>query len=234
MLAAACEVPIVVTGMELSLDGYRFERRLRGSAAAEVWTAVRERDSLPVVAKVFSIEDRPGLEARVDHEFELIRRLEVPGVVRALACERSGRRLYLLLEAYSGVDLATFAAGQPLELERFFEIACRLTSTLAAVHEQRVIHRDIKPTNVLVSSDGNDVMLADFGISVLLESERGFIHDPTLLRGTLSYVSPEQTGRTGRDVDFRSDLYSLGVTFYELLTARRPFMADSSLELIHA
>jgi PAS domain S-box-containing protein len=220
--------------MDVSLDGYRFERRLRGSAATEVWTAVRERDSLPVIAKVFSIEDRPGLEARVEHEFELIRRLEVSGVVRALACERSGRRLYLLLEAYSGVDLATFAGGQPLRFEQFFAIACKLTATLAEVHEQRVIHRDIKPTNVLVSADGSDVMLADFGISVLLESERGHIHDPTLLRGTLSYVSPEQTGRTGRDVDFRSDLYSLGVTFYELLTARRPFVAETSLELIHA
>jgi PAS domain S-box-containing protein len=220
--------------MDVSLDGYRFERRLRGSAATEVWTGVRERDSLPVIAKVFSIEDRPGLEARVEHEFELIRRLEVPGVVRALACVRSGRRLYLLLEAHTGVDLATFTAGQPLPLERFFAIACKLTETIAEVHEQRVIHRDIKPTNVLVSTSGGDVMLADFGISVLLESERGHIHDPTLLRGTLSYVSPEQTGRTGRDVDFRSDLYSLGVTFYELLTARRPFVAETSLELIHA
>jgi PAS domain S-box-containing protein len=220
--------------MDVSLDGYRFERRLRGSAASQVWTAVRERDSLPVIAKVFSIEDRLGLEARVEHEFELIRRLEVPGVVRALACRRSGRRLYLLLEAHSGVDLATFACGQPLAIERFLAIASQLTATLAAVHEQRVIHRDIKPTNVLVSADGNDVMLADFGISVLLESERGHIHDPTIMRGTLSYVSPEQTGRTGRDVDFRSDLYSLGVTFYELLTGRRPFVAETSLELIHA
>jgi PAS domain S-box-containing protein len=220
--------------MDVSLVGYRFDRRLRSTAASEVWTAVREHDGLPVIAKVFAIEERPGLEARVAHEFELIRRLDIPGVVRALACERSGRKLYLLLEAHTGVELAEFANGRPLSLEQFFAIACSLTATLAEVHARRVIHRDIKPTNVLVSPDGGDVTLADFGISVLLESEREHIHDPAILRGTLSYTSPEQTGRTGREVDFRTDLYSLGVTFYELLTGRRPFVAESSLELIHA
>ncbi|HVH99297.1 MAG TPA: AAA family ATPase [Enhygromyxa sp.] len=220
--------------MDVSLVGYRFDRRLRSSALTEVWTAVREHDGLPVIAKVFSIEERPGLEARVAHELELIRRLDVPGVVRALACERSGRKLYLLLEAHAGVDLAEFAGGRPLPLELFFSIACKLTSTLSEVHAQRVIHRDIKPTNVLISADGSDVVLADFGISVLLESERGHIHDPAIMRGTLPYTSPEQTGRTGREVDFRTDLYSLGVTFYELLTGQRPFVAESSLELIHA
>jgi PAS domain S-box-containing protein len=220
--------------MDVSLVGYRFDRRLRSNAASEVWTAVREQDGLPVIAKVFAIEDRPGLEARVAHEFELIQRLDIPGVVRALTCERSGRKLYLLLEAHTGVELAEFAGGRPLALAPFFAIACSLTATLAELHARRVIHRDIKPTNVLVSPEGDDVTIADFGISVLLESEREHIHDPAILRGTLSYTSPEQTGRTGREVDFRTDLYSLGVTFYELLTGRRPFVAESSLELIHA
>ena len=220
--------------MDVSLAGYRFDRRLRSSAVTEVWSAVREHDGLPVIAKVFAVEERPGLEARVAHEFELIRRLELPGIVRALACERSGRKLYLLLEAHAGVDLAEFAGGEPLAIEQFFAIACQLTATLTEVHERRIVHRDIKPTNVLISADGGDVVLADFGISVLLESERGHIHDPAIMHGTLPYTSPEQTGRTGREVDFRTDLYSLGVTFYELLTGRRPFVADSSLELIHA
>ena len=105
---------------------------------------------------------------------------------------------------------------------------------LARVHARRVIHRDIKPTNILIEPDTGRVYLADFGISVLLESERRHIYDPDVLEGTLPYISPEQTGRTGRAVDFRSDLYSLGVTFYELLTGRRPFEFAAPLELIHA
>ncbi|MCA9684257.1 MAG: AAA family ATPase, partial [Myxococcales bacterium] len=106
--------------------------------------------------------------------------------------------------------------------------------TLAAIHEQRVIHRDIKPTNLLIDPESKRVSIADFGISVLLESERERINDPEIVEGTLPYLSPEQSGRTHREVDFRSDLYSLGVTFYELLTGRRPFNAGTPLELIHA
>ena len=79
-----------------------------------------------------------------------------------------------------------------------------------------------------------EVVLADFGISVLLEDERAHINEPDVVEGTLPYIAPEQTGRTKRPVDFRSDLYSLGVTFYELLTGRRPFVYDEPLELLHA
>ena len=134
----------------------------------------------------------------------------------------------------NGRNLAQYSGGRPLAVDEFLRIAIRLAEILAAVHERRVIHRDIKPSNILVQEDTGAVFLADFGISVLLEDIHRRAYDPDVITGTLPYLSPEQTGRTRREVDSRSDLYSLGVTFFELLTGTLPFMASTPLELIHA
>ena len=220
--------------MDLVLDGYRIERLLRSASVSQVWAATRERDQLPVVVKAFQIDGSAELEARVRHEFELIVALDLPGVVRALSLERSGRQVVLVLEAYPGVNLSEYADGRALPVASFLAIAEQIVAILSEVHQRRVLHRDLKPTNVLIEPESGVVALADFGISVLLDSERGHIHDPSVIEGTLPYMAPEQTGRTEREVDFRSDLYSLGVTFYELLTGHLPFVSDSPLELIHA
>src|SRR5690606_10053066 len=143
--------------------------------------------------------------------------------VRAEELRRVGDQLILVLEHVPGVNLAEFAAGEPLAFDSFWSIATQIADILGRTHAARVIHRDIKPTNVLIHAHSGRVYLVDFGISVLLESERRHIYDNNVFVGTLPYISPEQTGRTSRAVDFRSDLYSLGVTFYELLTARLPF-----------
>jgi PAS domain S-box-containing protein len=215
------------------LSGYTTKALLRASARARVYEAVRNRDQKSVVAKVFELGDE-GVEARVEHEFHLLEQLDVEGVVRALGIERAGNQMVLLLDYVAGSSLAEYAAGRPLALGVLMPMALRLAETLGRVHERRVVHRDIKPSNILVEAGSNQVYLADFGISVLLESERAHIYDPDVLAGTLPYISPEQTGRTKREVDFRSDLYSLGATFYELLTGRRPFEATEPMELIHA
>jgi PAS domain S-box-containing protein len=219
--------------MGVPLNGYRTSRLLRSSGYSSVYEAIRETDGGSVVAKVFDLESN-DVEPRVEHEFALIEALDIDGVVKALGLHRVGDQLILLLERISGVDLAEYTHRRPLELERFFSIAIQIADVLGRVHARRIIHRDIKPTNLLIEPDTGKVFLADFGISVLLESERRHIYDPAVLEGTLPYISPEQTGRTGRAVDFRSDLYSLGVTFYELLTGRRPFEFAAPLELIHA
>ncbi|WP_181198449.1 protein kinase domain-containing protein [Enhygromyxa salina] len=206
---------------------------LRSSDHASVYEAVCDGDDRAVIAKVFELAG-DDVEARVEHEFALIEALDIEGVVKALALERVGDQLVLLLERVPGQDLAEYAERQPLALERFFSIAVQVAEVLGRVHAKRIIHRDLKPTNILIDPDSGRVHLADFGISVLLDAERRHIYDPAVVEGTLPYLSPEQTGRTGRSVDFRSDLYSLGVTFYELLTGRRPFEFSAPLDLIHA
>ncbi|NVB42277.1 AAA family ATPase [Pseudenhygromyxa sp. WMMC2535] len=219
--------------MSVPLAGFKTLHLLRASARTRVYKAERVRDRRRVIAKVFEVEDE-SMEARVEHELRVLEALDVDGVVEALGVERAGRELVLLLDYVAGQDLAQLAGGQPLGVERFLSIASSLARILAEVHAKRIVHRDIKPSNVLIEHGSGRVVLADFGISVLLEQERRHADTPEVLLGTLPYISPEQTGRLRREVDFRSDLYSLGVTFYELLTGRLPFEASSALEVVHA
>ncbi|HVI03041.1 MAG TPA: AAA family ATPase, partial [Enhygromyxa sp.] len=192
-----------------------------------------ERSGKTVVVKVFEIEDEAD-ESRIQHEFELIRSLDFEGVARAESLQRVGDQLILVLARTPGVTLAELVSGRPIAFERFWPIATQLAEILARTHAAGVIHRAIKPANISIQAESGRVQLTDFGISVVLESERRRIYDDEVFANTLPYISPEQTGRTSRVVDFRSDLYSLGVTFYELLTGRRPFDSPTPLELIHA
>jgi predicted ATPase/signal transduction histidine kinase/tRNA A-37 threonylcarbamoyl transferase component Bud32 len=219
--------------MQPALAEFRITRLLVESGHSRVYEAVALRDGRACIAKVFDISDET-LTARVEHEFELIRGLDIEGVVRAVSLQRVGDQLALILERAPGVDLRTLADGKPQPLERFFDIAVQVTEILAKTHARRIVHRDIKPANLLYDTVSGCAHIADFGISVLLDAERRHIYDARVLVGTLPYISPEQTGRTNRSVDFRSDLYSLGVTFYELLTGCRPFESMAPLELIHA
>ncbi len=219
--------------MAVPIPGYLDFRLLRSSARCRVYEATRERDGLRVVAKVYEVGD-PVVEARVEQEFHLVQRLTGEGVVRALGIERIANDLVLIFEHVEGMNLEQYAAGKPLPIDEFLTLAIGLTRTLAAIHEQRIVHRDIKPSNLLLQPSSKQVFIADFGISDLLDSERRHLYEVDALRGSLPYISPEQTGRTNRRVDFRSDLYSLGASFYELLTGARPFQGVSSAALIHA
>jgi serine/threonine protein kinase len=188
-----------------------------------VYEATRERDGVRVVVKVYEVDDA-AVEARIEQEFQLVQRVTGEGVVRALGLERIANDLVLLFEHVEGVNLQQYADGRPLDIDDFLAISIAVTRSLAAIHEQRIVHRDIKPSNLLIRADTDrQVFIADFGISDLLDNERRHLYESDVLRGSLPYISPEQTGRTNRRVDFRSDLYSLGVTFYELLTGVRPF-----------
>jgi serine/threonine protein kinase len=122
--------------------------------------------------------------------------------------------------------------GQPLDLIHFLRIAIGLATALGQVHRHGLIHKDIKPANVLVN-DGGDVWFTGFGIASQLPHERQAPAPPEIIAGTLAYIAPEQTGRMNRSVDARSDLYSLGVTLYEMLTGHLPFVAADAMEWVH-
>lgn len=220
--------------MSLSLDGYQITRLLRASGISRVYAAIREHDRPSVVVKVYDLADTQILEARIEHEFRLLRELEVENIARALALERTGTQLALVHEWCEGISLEDLAARRLLDLDDFLDIAAQIARTLADVHAQRVIHGAIRPTSIIVDPATRAVSIVDFGLSVLSQREREHISDPAVVEGILPYVSPEQTGRTEREVDVRTDLYSLGATFYELLTGRRAFQGSSPLELIHA
>ena len=172
--------------------------------------------------------------ARLRHEWQVTRELDVPGVVRVLGLEKMGASVALVLEFFEGRPLDDWLKQGRPDLRTTLRIAIGITDALAAIHGRQVIHKDVKPHNVLVDPATLTVKLTDFGIAARLSEETASPLGPDRLEGTLVYMSPEQTGRMNRVVDDRTDQYSLGVTLYEMLTGRRPFESTDPAELVHA
>ncbi|ATB43441.1 sensor histidine kinase [Cystobacter fuscus] len=218
----------------LNLPGYTLRRPVRATDSNLLFQAVREADGAPVIIKT-PVDPcaGPREDERYRREHNILRRLlGVRGVTRPHGCERVNGRPVLVLEEVQGVALSE-AVGQPFELVRFLELAVSLTSTLAEIHLRGVIHKDIKPSNIIVMPSG-EPRIIDFGAATLQRTEHVDAAPTHLIEGTLAYMSPEQTGRMNRVVDYRTDFYSLGVTFYELLTGVRPFQGRDALEWFHA
>ncbi|KZZ80427.1 hypothetical protein A3766_23535 [Oleiphilus sp. HI0132] len=135
------------------------------------------------------------------------------------------------------MDLKRYAESQDshqLPVPLFLDIAIQLADALDAIHHAQVIHKDLHPGNIVLNPDTGRVQIIDFGLASLLTREQPAIIEPDKLEGILSYISPEQTGRMNRAIDYRSDIYTLGVTFYKLLTGDLPFEADDALGIVYA
>jgi PAS domain S-box-containing protein len=174
----------------------------------------------------------PGFVDRLAHEYGLRDELDGRLAARPLALVREHGRTTLLLEDPGGEPLNQLLIG-PMEIGRFLHVAANLTAAIRRLHERGFIHKDIKPSNVFVDFATGQVCLTGFGIASRLPRERQLPEPPELLAGTLAYMAPEQTGRMNRSIDSRSDLYSLGVTLYEMLTGTLPFMASNPMEWVH-
>ena len=218
----------------LKLPGYTIHRPVRGTGSNMLFQAVREADGAPVIIKTpVGPTAGPREDERYRREHGILQRLQgVRGVTRPYGCERVNGRPVLILEEVEGVPLSE-AVGSPFELARFLELAVSLASTLAEIHLRGVIHKDLKPSNIIVTPSG-EPRIIDFGAATLQRTEHVDAAPTHLIEGTLAYMSPEQTGRMNRTVDYRTDFYSLGVTFYELLTGARPFHGRDALEWFHA
>jgi AAA ATPase domain/Protein kinase domain len=174
----------------------------------------------------------PGALDRLAHEYGLKDELSIAWAARPLEMTREQGRTLLVLEDPGGEPLGRLL-GQPMALESFLPLAIGVTSALAQVHRRGLIHKDIKPANVLVDSVTGRAWLTGFGIASRLPRERQAPAPPEVIAGTLAYMAPEQTGRMNRSIDSRSDLYALGVTLYEMLTGELPFTASDPMEWVH-
>jgi predicted ATPase/signal transduction histidine kinase/tRNA A-37 threonylcarbamoyl transferase component Bud32 len=218
----------------VDIPGYRLVGTLRKTGANLLLQALREADGQSVILKT-PVEPSagPGEREQYLRELALMQRLrDVRGVPRPHGCEWSQGRPVLVLEQVRGEPLSE-SVGQPYEVHRFLALAISLASTLADIHRHGVIHKDLKPSNIIAEPSGV-ARIIDFGLASLQRRERLEAVATPLIEGTLAYMSPEQTGRMNRTLDYRTDFYSLGVTFYELLTGVRPFQANDTLEWFHA
>ncbi|HVG62912.1 MAG TPA: AAA family ATPase [Hyalangium sp.] len=217
--------------------GYTVHQTLHESARSTVIRATRLDDGCPVVLKFppgDTFDRRRALELR--REYAIARRVESDGIRRTLGLEEfPGGRVALILEDFGGMSMHRLLEEQgPLDVETFLEFALQISTALGHIHRQGVIHKDIKPQNLIVNPDARVVKIADFSLSVSIAMEAATPESPAQLQGTLAYMAPEQTGRMNRGVDFRADLYALGATFFEMLTGHRAFPAHTPLELLHS
>jgi len=173
-----------------------------------------------------------GCVERLEHEYALKAELDADWAARPVALTQHNDRMALVLEDPGGTP-ADRLLGRPLDVAHFLRIAIPLAGALRRVHERGLIHKDIKPANILVNGANGGVWLTGFGIASRLPREHQTPAPPEVIAGTLAYMAPEQTGRMNRSVDSRSDLYALGVTFYEMLTGTLPFTATDPMEWVH-
>ncbi|MGK7925580.1 MAG: AAA family ATPase [Spirulina sp.] len=229
---------------------YQLDRLIHESDRTLVYRGTTTDEGKPIVIKLMR-NQYPSFQELVQfrNQYAIAKNLNISGIVKPYGLERYENRYALIMEDFGGTALSVTSHQSPVtsssvishqspvtsySIAEFLNIAIQLADILHQLHQNRVIHKDIKPANILIHPETRQVRIIDFSISSLLPKETQIIQPPDVLEGTLAYLSPEQTGRMNRGIDYRSDFYSLGVTFYELLTGKLPFASEDPLELIHA
>lgn len=214
------------------LPGYELAAPLALGRVTAVYRARGPEGEVVLKCLVAPYPTLPQLEA-YRTEFEILRRLTSPGVVRAHALREVGNGLVLILESVPALSLRRALERSPMPVKAFLQFARQIVSTLGEVHAAGVIHKDVNPDNILYDPGSGTVCLVDFGAATLLPLEYVDIAETPELGSSLPYISPEQTGRVSRPLDSRTDLYSLGATFYEALTGKPPFESDHPMGVLH-
>ncbi|MEH1778117.1 MAG: AAA family ATPase [Nostoc sp.] len=226
----------------VSIPGYHLSKELYNGSRTLVYRANRETDPKSVVIKLMKTA-YPSFSELVHfrNQFTIAKNLNLPGIIQTYSLEPYQNGYALVMEDFGGVSLKEWGVesgelglgGSVESLMEFLRIAIALCDALDILIHNRIIHKDIKPANILINPETKEVKLIDFSIASLLPRETQIFMSPNVLEGTLGYLSPEQTGRMNRGIDYRTDFYSLGVTFYELLSGQLPFQSHDPMELVH-
>ncbi len=219
----------------ISLPGYEIFNQIHESNNSLVYRGLQKSERQLVIFKVLKHEyPTPEKITRYKQEYEITKSLKIDGVAKAYSLEKFQNTLVIVLEDFGGESLKTLMSSLNFNLIEILKIAIKITQILTEIHAANIIHKDISPANIIFNHTTNIVKIIDFGTSTVLYRENPTIKNPQVIEGTLAYISPEQTGRMNRCLDYRTDFYSLGVTFYELLTNQLPFDTTDAMELVHS
>ena len=216
------------------IRGYKILEIIQQGRKTAIYRGEREKDKKPIIIKVLHAE-YPSLKelTQIKHEYELLRKLSLSGVSRPIGLEKYHNGLALILEDFGGESLQQVLKNRKISLIDCLKIAISITKNLGEIHKKNIIHKDIKTSNIIINQETEEVKLIDFELASQLKSEHQTLSNSNLSEGTLAYISPEQTGRMNRLVDYRTDFYSLGVTLYEMLTGMLPFQTTDPMEMVH-
>lgn len=217
-----------------ALEEYSIGERLYQSKRFEIFKGYKKSDQQKVILKICNTNPLHLVDlVALQHEYQILKQLDLAGIISVYELISLQDKLILVLEDMDGESLQQYLTQQEIDITKFFKIAIQLVDAIGELHLHHIIHKNINPSNIIINPKTLKVKLADFGVSSQLMSETQDYDQVIVSEGTLAYISPEQTGRMNRAVDYRSDFYSLGVTFYEMLTGQLPFKSEDNLELIH-
>ena len=216
------------------IPGFQVKDKIYESSKTLVYRGLRQTEQQRVILKTLKSKYPTTDEVnRLKHEYNLMSGMDYPGATRVLSLETHGNCPVIVMEDFGGESLPVSLKNKQCTLSELVNLSIDITGILEKIHEENVIHKDINPNNIIWDPNTDQLKIIDFGISTKLSRENLSIKNPNQLEGTLPYISPEQTGRMNRPLDYRSDYYSLGVTFYHMFTGKLPFESTDPLELVH-
>ena len=219
-----------------TINNYEILKRLNSNPEIEIYRAFDSKLNKNIILKnISNTNEFHSSVVNLKNEYDIMKYLSDSNLMLNVnSFERHADGYFLSMEDTEGTSLKEIIKNEKISLDNFFSIALGLSDLLLFIHKKKVIHKDIKPDNIILNNNYNDIRLIDFGISTRLSKEETKWSAANVLEGSIHYISPEQTGRMNRSVDYRSDFYSLGITFYELLTGTLPFSSTDLLELVHS
>jgi predicted ATPase/serine phosphatase RsbU (regulator of sigma subunit)/tRNA A-37 threonylcarbamoyl transferase component Bud32 len=219
----------------MTFPGYLIVNQIYESIHSLVYRAIKKENNQPVILKLLK-QDYPSPEElmRYQQEYDITRRLgHLEGVIKAYSIEKHYNTLLICLEDFGGQSLKDCLTECSFNLSELLTLAIKASDILGQVHQENIIHKDINPSNFVFNPNTGVLKMIDFGISTQLSRQHLSLKNPNVLEGTLAYLSPEQTGRMNRALDYRTDFYALGMSLYELFTHRLPFESDDPMEWVH-
>jgi len=221
--------------MKESINNYKIFERLYKSPNSLIYRAEKLDDHTPVILKVLQPENpSPEQLSRFRNEYEITKSFQKNGIIRAHCLEEYDNTLMIVEEDIAASSLNTVMQNRRLSLSESLLIAVKITESLSYIHSVNIIHKDLNPSNIIWNPHTEELNIIDFGIASRLSSESTSLKVVSVIEGTLAYISPEQTGRINRNIDYRTDLYSLGVVLYKMFTGQLPFKTTDSMELIYS
>lgn len=216
------------------MDDYQILSKIYESANSLVYRAIHQTQQASIILKVLKENyPSPSELTRYKQEYEITHSLKTPGVIQVYELFPYKNTLAMVLEDFGGKSLDILLQSKTFSLSEFLSLGIQIVTAISEIHGANIIHKDINPSNIVYNPQTGKVKVIDFGISTKFTRENPTLRNPHLIEGTLAYMSPEQTGRMNRVLERGTDFYSLGVTFYQLLTQKLPFETEDPLELIH-
>jgi histidine kinase len=222
--------------MNSKKSSYSIIEKIYDGVNTFIYKGYRDDDNTPVIIKSLKTEYPTGQQvSKLKYEYDMIKDLDIEGIIKYYDFTKVNNHQSIIIEDIQGESLDKIIEREGrLDIPFLLKISIKIAKALEELHKHNIIHKDIKTLNIIINKETEELRLIDFGISSQVTKESTLAPPETQLDGTLAYISPEQTGRTNQKVDYRSDLYSMGITFYELLTGELPFKSTDAMELVHA